>query len=194
MKRDRRCSKVKKYQEFVYGSMKGIFGEDMVRKEWDVAKDTKDDFTRELYCPRLDVAVGPFNIDRNIEYNNRQIESALQDYRGFIDKIYYLSDQSSVNIEEFLEKRNKNPRCFLAIEIENSGSSKHMVGNIANVSILGSIGIIVPFNDKQLSLCKRVKEYVAFATVVEKVNVIFENVLVIDKENFLKVFENIDIF
>jgi len=74
------------------------------------------------------------------------------------------------------------------IEIENSGSSKHMLGNIANVSILGSIGIIVPFNDKQLSLCMRIKEYLGFVATAKKVKAVFENVLVINKENFFRIF------
>lgn len=67
--------------------------------------------------------------------------------------------------------------CMLAIEIENSGSIKHMLGNITNVSILGSIGIVIPFNEKKLALCKRMKKYVTFATEVEKIKDVFKNVL-----------------
>ena len=61
-----------------------------------------------------------------------------------------------------------------------------MLGDVANVSILGSVGIIVPFNDKKLSLCKRIKRYVDFATEVGKTNVVFKNVLILNKENFWK--------
>lgn len=179
---------MKDYQKFASNSLKRIFGEDNVKKEWDVAKDSRDHFTRELYCPRLDCAVGPFNIDTNIDYNNIQIKNAADHYEDFINKLFCYSEQRDDDIAKFLNKRNKNPRCFLAIEIEKSGSSKHMLGNIANVSILGSIGVVVPFNESQLSLCKRIKEYLAFAITIKKVKEIFENVLVIDKENFLRVF------
>ena len=42
-----------------------------------------------------------------------------------------------------------------------------MLGNIANASIIGSIGLVIPFNDEKLSLCKRIGKYVTFATNVE---------------------------
>lgn len=187
MPKGNRGMEVRDFQELVYSSLKRIFGENNAKKEWNVAKNSTDDFIRKLYCPRLDLAVGPFNIDRKITYNNTEIEKAIRYYRSFIDKMFNNSEQRDGNFDEFLNKRNINPRCFLAIEIENSGTSKHMLGNIANVSIIGSIGVVIPFNDRQLSNCKRIKEYVDFATEVKKIKAIFENILVIDKENFLKV-------
>lgn len=187
MLRGEKGREVKDYQELVYNSLRTIFGENNVNKEWDVAKDGRDDFTRELYCPRLDIAVGPFNVDRNVTYNNMEIERTVCAHRNFISRMLRYSERWAGNIDEFLRNRNENPRCFLAIEIENSGSSKHMLGNIANVSIIGSIGVIIPFNDRKLSLCKRIKKYVAFATDVGKIETIFKNVLIINKENFLQV-------
>lgn len=181
---------VKQYQEFVCNSLKDILGENLVKKEWNVAKDSGDDFTRPLYCPRLDIAVGPFNIDENVYHNNLQIENAVNNHGNFLDKMLHYSELPDSNITDFLAYRNINPRCFLAIEIEKSGSSKHMLGNIANVSILGSIGIVVPFNKTQLSLCKRIIEYLIFVTYKKKVKEIFKNVLVINRENFRKCFMN----
>jgi len=187
MPKGNRGMEVRDFQELVYSSLKRIFGEKNAKKEWNVAKNSTDDFIRKLYCPRLDLAVGPFNISRKITYNNTEIEKAITYYRSFIDKMFNNSEQRDGNFDEFLNKRNINPRCFLAIEIEKSGTSKHMLGNITNVSIIGSIGVVIPFNDRQLSNCKRIKEYVDFATEVKKIKAIFENILVIDKENFLKV-------
>ena len=186
MARRRMPSKVGAYQESACKSLSRIFGEDNVRKEWDVAKNSQDDFTRELYCPRLDIAVGPFNIDGNVNWNIEEMERVVHIRRSFIKRLLNHSETPHIEIEEFLSNKNQNPRCFLAIEIENSGSSKHMLGDVANVSILGSIGIIVPFNDKKLSLCKRIKQYVGFATEVGKTNVVFKNVLILNKANFWK--------
>ncbi len=179
------------YQKTVYSRLQKFFGDGLVKKEWDVAKDGKDDFTRELYCPRLDVAVGPFNIEKELDFSNR-IYQTIENYTDFLAKLWQSSEQrnNAPGIIDFIEmNKNKNPRCFLAIEIENSGSSKHMLGNIANTSILGSFGIVIPFNDKKLALCQRLQRYVKFATAVKKVGPVFQNVLIIKKEKFLQLLE-----
>jgi len=62
MPRGKTSKEVEEYQELVCNSLQRIFGETNVKKEWNVAKDSRDDFTRELYYPRLDIAIGPFNI------------------------------------------------------------------------------------------------------------------------------------
>lgn len=181
---------VRGYQELTRKSLSSIFGQNNVIKEWNVAKESRDAFTRQLYSPRLDLAVGPFNIDANIKRNQEEIKKALDNRRKFIDAMLQHSDPPACGIEQFLANSNPNPRCFLAVEIENSGSSKHMLGNIANVSILGAIGVVVPFNDEKLALCRRIREYVAFATEVRKLKGVFKNVLIINKQNFLRVLES----
>lgn len=175
---------VRDYQNFVFNSFKNIFGENNVKKEWNVAKNSRDNFTRELYCPRLDIAVGPFNIDGNVYHNNERIRGAVIVKKNFLALLFQYSENRTNNLDKFLSNRNVNPRCFLAIEIENSGSSKHMLGNIANVSIIGSVGVVVPFNDEKLSLCKRIEKYVMFATKVGKIEAVFKNILIVSKENF----------
>ena len=182
-----RSDSVRGYQQFVFDSFKTIFGENEVEQEWNAAKNSEDDFTRELYCPRLDMAVGPFNISRNVYEDNLHISQVLDANRNLIKKLWEASELKGVAFARFMEHKNGNPRCMLAIEIENSGSSKHMLGNIANVSILGAIGIVIPFNEKKLALCKRMKKYVTFATEVEKIHDVFKNVLIVSKEKFRKV-------
>lgn len=180
-------SSVKAYQTYVKNSLHRIMNPYEAKEEWNVAKDSQDAFTRELYSPRLDVAVGPFNIDGNIERNNKKIRRAANRHQSFIEQLICCSELESPSFDIFLRRRNKNPRCFLAIEIENSGSSKHMLGDIANVSIIGSIGIVIPFNEKKQSLCERIKRYVRFCSSVGKIDNVFTNVLVISKEDFHRV-------
>jgi hypothetical protein len=57
------------YQKALFEKLKCIFGDANIEKEWDVARNSQDDFTRDIYCPRLDIALGPFNIDKQIETN-----------------------------------------------------------------------------------------------------------------------------
>lgn len=182
---------VREYQESASESLKNIFGEDNVKKEWDAAKGSEDDFTRELYCPRLDVAVGPFNIHRDLYEDNLSINRTLSANRNLLKRLWRASELRVSTFERFMREKSNNPRCMLAIEIENSGSSKHMLGNIANVSILGAIGIVIPFNAKKLALCKRIKKYVTFAMEVEKIRGVFKNVLIINKEKFLRIINDV---
>jgi len=186
MPRSKRPSEVKEYQELVRKSLSKIFGEGNVKKEWDVATDSQDAYTRKLYCPRLDIAVGPFNIDGNVDENNDRIKEAVDSNKDFIDNVLRLPGLSPGDVDSFLRQENKNPRCFLAIEIEKSGSRKHMVGNIVNASILGAFGIIIPFDDKALSAYRKIDAYLNFAAKVGKTREIFKNVLIINKEKFLE--------
>ena len=177
---------VQEYQDEVCGYLCNIFGQANVKKEWDVAKDGQDAYTRELYCPQLDIAIGPFNIDGNVDENNDRIKEAVDSNKDFIDNVLRLSGLSPGDVDSFLRQENKNPRCFLAIEIEKSGSRKHMVGNIVNASILGAFGIIIPFDDKALSAYRKIDAYLDFAAKVGKTREIFKNVLIINKEKFLE--------
>jgi len=179
----------KEYQNFVVEKLGSVFGVDNVKKEWDVAKDSRDGYGRELYCPRIDVAVGPFNISRNIERDNRIIYMAVNTYKGFIRKLVNKSETNVGSVDDFLSNKNRNPRCFMAIEIEKSGTRKHLLGNIANVSIIAGIGIVVPMNQSNLNGFKGIKKYIEFATSVGKANHSFNNVLVISQGNFTKIIE-----
>jgi len=104
----------------LFTQLKQLFGNENVIQEWDVAKNSQDAYTRELYCPRVDFAVGPFNIDANIDYNNMLIERAYQKYRRLLELLKSRSDSEDKTLEP-----NENPRCFLVIEVEDKSSRKH---------------------------------------------------------------------
>jgi hypothetical protein len=185
-------SAVKKFQKTIYNHLTMIFGENNLRYEWDVSKESRDGLNRnlypdrELYCPRLDIAVGDFNIDGNVEYNDRKIKEAAELHKDLIHRLWENSESQVTPFDDFMCNRNNNPRCLLAIEIENSGSSKHMIGNIANVAIIGSMGIVIPFNHKKLLLCRRIKNYIQYVTRVKKIEKVFQNVLIVEKDKFLE--------
>jgi hypothetical protein len=181
-------SEVTNFQNYSVTALRAIFGNDNVTREWNVAKDSGDYYSRELYTPRLDIGIGPYNIHGDVINGQKRINDAIDTYIDLIRDIYLSSEASNYGtFEDFLKHKNRNPRCFLAIEIENSGSSKHMLGNIINVSALGSIGIIVPFNEKELSLCRRITKFFDFAARVEKMRPAYKNVLIIEKERFSQI-------
>jgi hypothetical protein len=190
MMRNETWSDTEQYQSQIYEQLSKIFGRSNVKKEWDVAKASRDDYTRNLYCPRIDLAVGPFNIDRNVERNMNILENACKTHERVIRNLFDHSRANSGDFNYFLGHKNTHGRCLLAVEIENSGTRKHMLGDIVNSSIIGAIGIVVPLNNEKLKGFIRLHKYLKFATSVGKTEAIFNNVLIIDRKTFLRILSN----
>ena len=74
---------------------------------------------------------------------------------------------------------NYNPRCFLAIEIVCSGSTKHMLGDIMNATILGGIGIVIAKDESIKKSLSRILSYLKFAYENEKGGVKPRNLIII---------------
>lgn len=169
------------YKDRIIPLLEQIFGEKQVKKEWDVAKNARDAYTRELYCPKIDIAVRPFNINGKVEKNKEMIDSTYLRHKRFINKL------SSVSGSKIRAEHNRNPRCFLAIEIENKGDRKPRLGSIVNAAILGKAGIIVTFTKESDNSLRKIKKFLRFAKKVHKTEVdISKNVIIITKEDFFK--------
>src|SRR3990167_8057824 len=130
----------KDYKNKLSKKLSVFFGTKDVICEWDVAKDSMDDYNRLLYCPRLDLAVGPFNITRNSNQGRDGIFNLISDKRDYFKHLF----EQSVNhklvlqtFDQFWNNLNLNPRCSIAIEVEKSGTRKHMLGDLINASLLG---------------------------------------------------------
>jgi hypothetical protein len=166
-----------------------LFQPSQIEKEWDVAKKSRDAYTRKLYCPRIDIAVGPFNINRNIYDDNLQIAQTVQHNSSLLRALIKSAEIKPDSIDTFLSNLNRNPRCFMAIEIEKSGTRKHLLGDMANSSIIGAIGIVIPLNKSILNGFKGIQRYIRFATEMKKIQSIFNNVLIIKPEKFFSILE-----
>ncbi|MDP2205029.1 MAG: hypothetical protein Q8K65_01855 [Alphaproteobacteria bacterium] len=168
----------KVYQEEIYTLLQGVFPPALVKKEWNIRKDARDVFQAEdSYAPCADIAIGPFNEDegRNI---GEIIEAA--NAHPLVQHLARRLDPDGMF--------NQNPRCLLAIEIEYSGSMKHILGDIANASMLGYIGIVIGSNTarkpSQVRI-QRVKSYIEKVTMVGKApGGLFGNVVYFEAEEF----------
>lgn len=169
------------YSSQILETLVDRFGEENVKREWAVATGSQDDFTRDFYCPQLDFAVGPFNIEGEIETVNKIISNEYNANRNLINRLRRRGECSGIF------RSNKNPRCFLAIEAENTGSMKHHMGSMINASALGKVGILITTSDENQIKLVRIKEYLDFIHRVGKTGYNIKNVIIIKLEDFLEV-------
>lgn len=144
------------------------------------------------YAPRVDIAIGPFSIksnDNKIDEYDLMLSDECVD--RFLHQIYNFHLENvgddrlnEIKIPDFedLIHKNRNARCFLAFEIENSSSRKHIIGSVINAASLGRIGVGVAYNDRVKRTFLRILNYLAFLKRVEKNTYDTTNFLIITKD------------
>lgn len=147
---------------------------------------------RNHYSPRVDIAVGPFSIthgeNRIQEYNDFLLDESVDSFlrQAFSFHVQNIGEEylNEIIIPDFnrLTRTNSNARCFLAIEIENSNSKKHLLGSIVNAASLGRVGIGVAYNDRALRTFVRIMNYLGFLKRVEKNTYDTTNFLILTKD------------
>jgi hypothetical protein len=173
------------YQAGIYKLLVKLFGPSLVRSEWDIRRDAADAFLDpRSYAPRVDVAVGPFN--KTVDSVERDVQNILEAAKHeLVQEI--IATSYSQNEGHFIH--HKNPRCLLAIEVEFSGSSKHILGDIANASMIGLVGVVVG-SRKNIEKIERVGRYVRRLRTVKKAPPdLFANVAFLSTVQFLKLLE-----
>jgi hypothetical protein len=158
----------KNYQRLTEPILRQHF--DLVRLEWSIAKGAIDAFSPDVrrYAPRVDIAIGPFNITRGREHDIS--EELLRP-----DRLRAVFAGRTPNV---------NPRCLLAIEVAYSGSSKHMMGDILNASALGLFGMIVG-HEHEMPKIRRILRYLEQLAELEKMpSSLFRNVIALNTAEF----------
>lgn len=179
----------KTFTEILITELKHALPSLTVVAPWDAAKNSTDDFNREYYVPKVDVVVGPFNTDKNIQFNNEKFDQLIIQESSFIEWLYENShlgeNKEYIDYRDFLTVLNINPRCFIAFEIENTGGTKHSMGDMFNASIMGKIGVVIPMSEEKYEMFVRLKKYIHFAQQVGKLEGDLRNVLIIKWSKFL---------
>lgn len=154
----------------------------LAKKEWKVTKEHTDGYdSKLLYAPVIDIGVGPFLVNRVSYSENEKMERAFSDNKRLIEQIK--SEGETLGDFEY----NQNPRCLIAIEVETSGSRKHLIGDIANASIFGKIGLIVPTNDANYKAFKKIIEFLKFAQENKKMHErVFNNIILIKSKKLIE--------
>jgi GNAT superfamily N-acetyltransferase len=137
------------YQNLVVELLKKIFPNNDVKKEWDsVSFDKKRSDHKDVYAPRIDIAVGPFNTRSNIR--NNYDHTAIMKNCLLVQRLNQQYDLIW----------NDLSKCFLAIEIVFSGSSKHVMGDFLNATSIGAVGIIVSRGERHKK-ATRIRKYLS---------------------------------
>jgi len=164
--------------------------EDILSRPYNIPliRDEKQMKLKPLYSPACDVAIGPYSFAQgNIAELYEKLLN-LEEVAGFVEE---LQDNSLGDGYNRVLNLNRNPRCLMAFEVENSTAKdvKHVLGSITNCSILSKIGIVVIFNDK-IEYSQRLLAYLAFAKRKEKAEKdLFGNVFVIEKSRLDRILQ-----
>ena len=143
-------------------------------------------YGRGMFAPRVDIAVGPFATETR--YENRYSE-LLEQTRSFVECLIEKHNQNVENNEERtsfdrIAHFNENARCLLCIEVEDTGSRKHCLGDFVNASALGRIGILVARSENMLKVFLRQRVYLHFLARVGKNTFRTGNTLVLTAGQF----------
>lgn len=163
-----------------------------IQTEWRAVKEIKG-----IYVPRVDIAVGPFATEQGVSmeyeydlltskstallnllltHHNNNVQNYLQMDEQILDRSLMLRNIAS------LRHHNRNARCFLAIEIENEVSRKHLLGGAVNASALGRIGIVVGWTESKVNALVRLLAYWNYLGSVEKNTFEASNLLLLSRD------------
>lgn len=167
-------------QAAICDALASLFEPGQVVPEWNMRKGATDAFQDAAsYAPRLDVAIGPFNL-------------SFQDREQDAERIRMFEHPLIVRLKQLVSRQNHggifynpNPRCLVAIEVEHSTSSKHILGGITNASMLGLLGVVVG-SSAHIAKVRRIHDYACKLKQVEKAHDdMFGNVACFEETEFL---------
>lgn len=189
-----RLDLIKEYQNRLKQTLANVFLDVDIKTEW---ASMQNESSLQLYSPRLDVAVGPFaNHMRLVEQYDKMCKNPK--IRNFIARLIEFNRNNQALFPGYIYppdlnqviNQNKNSRCFMAIEIENEVSRKHLIGGAINASALGRIGIVIPWSQEKLRAFVRLFRYLQYLKNAEKNSFYTTNLLIITKDQMREALED----
>jgi len=167
--------------------------------EHDISIEWQSKMNKGIYSPRVDVAVGPFAIEDGVQLTARH-EELFEESLALLSR---LAEQHLINLDlinnqttdiqrwhliqdklHHLRAKNMNGRCFLAIEVENKSSRKHLMGGAVNAAVLGKVGVAIGYTKIMHKSFLNLYRYFQFLRQVDKPTFNTSNLLIISKNQF----------
>lgn len=179
-------SSIPQFQETVATRLRALHGGVETTTEWSTMRGELG-----VYSPRLDVAVGPFATGS--KRCGREYDDLIRRHGAFLRRAY---ESSNENFNAFGEHRvefsfeevtqqNWNSRCFIAIEIENAVTRKHLMGGAVNAAALGRVGIAVGWTTDKVRAFVKLRTYLLYLGEVGKNTLRPFNLLVLSPAQLL---------
>ncbi len=185
---NKRTMSVTNYQQHLKGILENIFDQEVV-PEW------RTKMGPGLYSPRVDVAVGPFGMEAG--HQCIPVYDELCDNQRFLLEKLITQHLNNLESETSVQQKlndlrwtNINARCFMAIEIENRSSRKHLMGGGVNAIALGRVGIAVGYTNEMHRAFMNLCRYFEFLREVGKPTINNRNLLIISREQLVEILEN----
>jgi hypothetical protein len=178
------------FQARLAAILRAIFGGDLVAVEW-----TSFRGEGARYSPRVDVAVGPFatgSARLESTFNSMVMAQSVLLRRLHACHEINVRNQfasDTVGDLESIALRNPNARCFMAIEIEKSGSRKHIMGGAINAAALGRLGMSVAWTEERLRALVKMRRYLLHLASVGKNSFDPTNLLILSRSQLEEIFE-----
>ncbi len=171
--------------------LKQYYGEHVpVHTEW------RSVFEPGIYSPRVDVAVGPFAVVHGERYIDDYNEMMVNTSELFDQLIRFHLSNTQEDLPPgaiFVRLRDTNPnaRCLIAIEVENTGSRKHLMGDAINAAALGRIGVVVGWTPEKFRAFLNLKRYFNYLKGVGKNTFNLGNLLILDKNQLVDAIQRV---
>jgi hypothetical protein len=163
----------KALQEKIKAKLENYFGQTVI-VEWSISRGATDAFarSRHRYSPKVDVAVKTAGMSPGNHFHE-------------IDTFWNTSAPDALKNKFDGLRKNRNPRCALAIEVVYSAAPKYILGDITNASMMGLYGVVVP-SANMTPKVQQVVEYVNAVKAVGKAPTdLFQNLLIVPELEFL---------
>jgi hypothetical protein len=148
-----------------------------------------------IYSPRLDVAVGPFATGE--QQFGDAYDELIANHGNFAHRLCELGNENVAahgndahfSTFEDISHRNWNARCYMAIEIENKVSRKHLMGGAINAAALGRIGVAIGWTTEKVRAFIKLRSYLLYLSQVGKNTFHPYNLIVVSRDQMMNAIE-----